>query len=49
MIADRRVVEHAHHLAVDFLEAVARIDQHQGPLQYGPSPQIVVHQEAASA
>jgi hypothetical protein len=45
VIADRRVVEHGHHLMVNGLEAVARIDQHQRPLEHGPAAQIVVDQE----
>ena len=46
MVADRGVVEHLHDVAVDVLQAVARIDQHQRPLEHLPAAQKVVDQEA---
>ena len=39
VIADRRIVEHLHDVAVDVLEAVARVDQHQRALQHLPPAQ----------
>ena len=45
-VADSGLVEHFHDLAVDILDAVPRIDQHQRALQFLPSAQEVVHQEA---
>src|SRR5258708_14380856 len=46
MIADCGVVEHAHHIAIDFLEAVPRIDEQQGAFQDGAPTQIIVHETA---
>ena len=46
VIADRGLVEHLHHLAVDVLEAVAGVDQHQRALQHLPAAQIIVDQVA---
>jgi hypothetical protein len=43
-VADRGIVQHLHHLAVDVLEAVARVDQDQDALQRRASAQIVVDQ-----
>ena len=45
-IADRRLVEHVHDLAIDILDAVPRIDQHQRPLEHVAPAQEVVDQEA---
>ena len=46
IIADRRAVEHRHHLAVDLLEPVAGIDQHHRALEHRPAAQEIVDQEA---
>src|SRR3546814_4187217 len=40
------LVEHRHHLAVDVLDTVAAVDQHQRALEHRPPAQIVVDQEA---
>ena len=48
-VADRGLVEHLHHVAVDVLEAVAAVDQHQRPLEHRAAAQIVVDQVAPLA
>src|SRR3954451_2911475 len=46
VVADGRIVEHAHHVAVVLLEAVPRVDQDQSALQHRPAAEIVVYEEA---
>ena len=44
-VADRGGVEHFEHLAVDILEAVPAVDQHQRPFEHLTPAQIVVDQK----
>ena len=48
-VAHRGAVEHVEDLAVDFLDPVARVDQHEPALQRLAAAQIVVHQIAPLA
>ena len=43
-VADRCLVEHFHHLAVDIFQPVAAIDQHQRAVQHLPPAQIGFYQ-----
>ena len=45
-VALEETVEHVHDFAIDILQAVAAIDQHQRAFQHLPPAQIVVDQEA---
>ncbi len=42
-IAHRSLIQHLHHLVIDILEAVTRIDEDERPLQHRTTAQIVVH------
>src|SRR3546814_1573746 len=44
-IAHRRGVEHLQHVAIDILDPVAAVDQHQRALQYRAPAQIIVRSE----
>jgi len=44
VIADRGLVEHLHHLAIDVLQAVPGVDQDEHPLQNCTPAQIIFHQ-----
>jgi hypothetical protein len=42
MIADRGAIQHVHDLAIDVLQPVTGIDQHERPLEHGATAQEIV-------
>ncbi len=45
-VADRRGVEHFEHVAVDLLDPVAAVDQHERAFQHRAAAEVIVDQEA---